>query len=202
MKPTTDKKSHLSLDGLERMQSVRTTFRFSKKAEEALDRLRKTTKITMKGMLDRFAELFLKDKAATAMLVKEAATVAASHDLGVRKTWVVSKATLTLISVTAQANGLSRDTLAESLVLLADEVIRTAKLQQPEKHKEAQKIIGDFEKQVRQIEDQLGDLLGEDDPIYNRFRFVGTILMNLSFAIDAEIKNGTPVDPDDMAQQG
>ena len=201
MESTADKKPHLSLDGLESMQSVRTTFRFSKRAEEALDRLRKATKITTKEMLDKFARLVLKDKTLTAILVETAATVDASKDLGARKTWVISKAALTLISITAQAERLSRDALAECLVLFADELIKTAKHQQPENHKKAKEVIGDFWRQADQIEDQLGNLLGEDDPIYMRFGFVGTILMNLSMAIDAEIEKGTPVDADDMSQQ-
>jgi hypothetical protein len=202
MKSASDKKTHLSLDGLELGQSVRTTFRFSERAEDALDRLSKTTKVTKKDILDRFARLILKDDALTTRLVKEASKVAANQELGVRKTWVITKATLKLIRDKSQTNGLSRDALAESLVLFANELIKTANQQRPEKHKEALKIIDDFWKNAEQIEDQLGDLLGEDDPICERFRYVVPIIMNLSMAIEAEIKKGTPIDPDDMSQQG
>lgn len=205
MKPTADKRTHLSLDGLESGQSVRTTFRFSEKAEDALDRLSKTTKVTKKDILDRFARLVLKDDALTAMLIKEAkeaATVTVGQDLGDRKTWVLTKAALTLIKSTAQKTGMSRDALAESLVLFADALIKAANQQRPKKHKEAQKVIENFQRHAEQIEDQLGELLGEDDPIYMRFGFVVTILMNLSMAIEAEMEKGTPIDPDDMSQQG
>ena len=200
MKPD-DKKISLSLDGLESGQSVRTTFRFSERAEEALKRLSKTAKVTKKDILDKFARLVLKDEKMTAVLLQEAAVVTTSQNLGVRKTWVVTKAALNLINNTATKNRLSRDALAESLVLFVDELMKLASQQRPEKHKQAQKIVGNFLRRSTQIEEQLNNLLGEDDPIYVRFGYIVTILMNLSMAIDAEIEKGTPIDPDEIGQQ-
>jgi len=197
-----DKKPHLSLDGLEGIQSVRTTFRFSERAEKALDRLKNVTKTTTKEILDKFARVVLQNKDLTEILAENVAKGSASQDLGARKTWVISKVTLTLINSTAQLKGLSRDALAEGLVLFADDLIKEVKRNRPEQHKQAHAIIDDFWHQAEQIENQLTNLLGEDDPIYMRFQFVGTILMDLSMAIDAEIQEGTPIDPDDMSQQG
>jgi hypothetical protein len=42
--------------------------------------------------------------------------------------------------------------------------------------------------------------LGDDDPISNRFGFITILAMNLQSAIEHELKEGTPIDPDDYSQ--
>ena len=186
--------------GVEGMQSVRTTFRLSKKADEALDSLGKTTKTTIKELLGNFAKGILTEKAWEDAIVDAAKNVDLGQD-SVRKTFVISKAALTLINTTAKKRSVPRDALVESLIVLADQLVNTARKLQPEKHKKAQKIIGGFWDRTNEVEAELKELLGEDDPVYVRFTFVATILMNLSLAIDAEIEKGIPVNPDDIGQQ-
>lgn len=196
-----DVKPSLSLAGVEGMQSVRTTFRLSKKADEALDSLGTATKTTIKELLGNFAKGILTEKVWEDIIVDSAKNV----DLGqnsVRKTFVISKTALTLINTTAKKRGVPRDALVESLIVLADQLVSSARKLQPEKHKTAQSVIGDFWDKANEVEAELKELLGEDDPVYVRFSFVGTILMNLSMAIDAEIEKGIPVNPDDIGQQG
>ncbi len=196
---TKNNKTQISLAGLEGMQSVRTTFRLSTGTDELLETIVKASQSTTKELLDKFAKIFLKDKTFTDIVIDNAKKMTVSQ--GVRKTFVISKTALTLISTTAQLRSVSRDALVESIIVIADGLIKAAKLHQPENHKKAQTIIGDFWKQADVVEKKLRDLLGDEDPVYIRFGYVCTILMNLSLAIDAEIENGTPVDPDDIGQQ-
>ena len=184
--------------------STRITFRVRKECSENIVWLANHLGITQKEVFNKITgKYFAEEKwgGIVAKLVSEVAKSSRDNDK-VRKAQVVSSNAHRLLNSLSRAYGVSRDDLIEVLVLLLKTTLAVAIENNRDKHTEAQKIIGDFEKQVGQIEDQLGDLLGEDDPIYARFRFVGTILMNLSMAIDAEIKRGTPVDPDDMAQQG
>lgn len=195
-----DNKQPVSLARFEGMQSVRTTFRLSPKADGVLNNLVKATKSTIKEILDNFAKAVLTDKTWTDVI----ATAAKKVDIGensIRKTFVISKTTLTLVSTTAKRKGVPRDALFESLILLAEQLMNNARIQQPEKHKKAQTIINDFWDRALKLETQLKDLLGEDDPVYMRSLYVATILMNLSMAIDSEREKGIPIDPDDIGQQ-
>ena len=66
----------------------------------------------------------------------------------------------------------------------------------------AQGIVDQYWSQGEAYEQELTELLGENHRIVARFRYLLILAMNLSMAIEAELKHGIPIDPDDFSQQG
>jgi hypothetical protein len=79
---------------------------------------------------------------------------------------------------------------------LADLQIRRAKTEQ------AWNILTEFDSHVQEVEDRLKNLLADDDAIHSRFVFVRVALDNLLAAMEANIHEGVPIDPDDVTQTG
>lgn len=113
----------------------------------------------------------------------------------IRKTHVISDQTRKVLEETAKDYEMSRDDLLENLILTVKLLTETHEKRRLEKHREALKMISNFRADAEDLEDKMHDLLGGDDPIYERFGRVVTELMSLSIDIEKEQKNGTPIDP-------
>lgn len=66
------------------------------------------------------------------------------------------------------------------------------------KREEALKIITEFESQAGDVEDHLEKILDSDDPICSRFGVVMVVLMNLRSAIETNIDEEVPIDPNEF----
>jgi hypothetical protein len=195
----TDKKTRPSLEHFEGLQSVRTTFRFSKQALEAQAYLRKRLKITPQKMLNNVTTSgFLANNELAEVLAEltEAARKSAESDpTGVRKTWGISKATLYALNKTAKEKGITRDALVEGIIVCMEILCKAADQKRPENHKIALEMVEKFWVQAQDLNQELVDLLGEEDPIVMRLGDVLSMLDSLNQAIEAEIEQGIPVSP-------
>jgi hypothetical protein len=90
----------------------------------------------------------------------------------------------------------SQGTVLEAAVELSliDLKIRTAKT------KEASKVLSEFLSQAHAVEKRLQEIEG-DGPISSRFGNAMVVLENLHSAIESNINEEVPIDPDDISQQ-
>jgi hypothetical protein len=193
----THQKTRLSLDSLAGMRSVRTTFRLSQRADEALSQLRKTSKVTAKAMLDVLTTAFLQTSLFTDLSMETAGAKTGDEGSRIRKTWVISKTALTLINSTAKTKGISRDRLVESMILLYQAIIEQSR--KPEKCKEALKMVKDLWNQADTVKSTLWDIWDTDDKELNG------ILDTLDWALDTlrglietRIEQDFPAEPESL----
>ena len=180
--------------------SVRTTFRLSAEALEGLEWLAGHSGITKKDTIDELCEwldvlnkdTFLKLCQGNELLKK----LSEEHggDL-VRKTHVISDRTRRTLEKTAKDYEMSRDDLLENLILIVKLLIEKSEEERLSKHRKALEMIKDFQTQAEDFESELHTLLGDDDPIYERFGFVIIDLDNIVRDIEKEQKDGSPIDP-------
>ena len=95
-------------------------------------------------------------------------------------------------------NGIHRDKLFTGAVSLEKLILDDRN----EKHHKAFEKLKKLQTNINEIENELTEFLGDDDPIPNRVMMVGVILDNLLMAIEAELNRAVPIVYDDFGQQG
>lgn len=185
-----------------RMQSVRTTFRLTEEGSEALNRLAENHKIKPKLLIQLCAAIDTRDskpKEGTLIysVLKSAKDITFSDlDRSVRKTLVVSKESLGRLNKISKTFNIPRDLLVETLALNVESGLKRSMEEQKKQHKKALEIINKFWSKAEEIEKELKEFLKDDDPILERFGIAIVIIMNLCSAIESELEEGTPIDPD------
>ena len=183
--------------------SVRTTFRLSAEALEGLEWLARQSGVTKKETFDELCNWLdvLKKKDVlnkdTFLKLRESHELLKKHrgDL-IRKTYVISDQARRTLEKTAKDYEVSRDNLLEDLILIVKLLVESYEKKRLSDHgEEALEMIDDFWHKAEELESKLRELLGDDDPIYQRFGMVVTHLMSLSIDIEREQKDGTPIDP-------
>ena len=193
--PRTDRKVQ-SLVSLEGLQSVRTTFLLSKKAEEARHYLKKRLKITSKALIGQAINLVSTSPEFDSALREFVSSSAITKPVGTRKTWVISKATLDLIKKKARTMKISRDLLLDGLILSLDGMYRTLDQRKPERYGEAYDVMNNFLDNAENAAERLRNLLGYEDRIVRRFYRIIGLAGDAISAIEAEIKKSPQVDTD------
>ncbi|MDY6832128.1 MAG: hypothetical protein SWC96_09880 [Thermodesulfobacteriota bacterium] len=186
-------------------QSVRTTFKLQEDNAAALKKLAKEQGITVKDHFDVIC-----NKAFIDATVKVYSKTPGAFNKSwneeknlIRKTYVINKSSVALLEKTAKTLHVSRDCLFDALlkfyryiVAKREEDIEKSK----ENHPKALKLLYELSKRVGKTEEQVKKILDPEDPIYSRIGFVSIVLDNLIFAVENELKDGTPIDPDDFSQ--
>ncbi len=115
-------------------------------------------------------------------------------------TIAISRAAQLKINKLAKDSGVSRDAIIaigfQSMLRIMDQY----REKEMRKHESAMPVIDEAWGYLEKKSDELKSILGEDDPVYERFGYVIILMMNLSLAISNELRDGTPVDPDDFSQ--
>ncbi len=189
-------------------QSVRTTFRLTKEGSEAMNRLAKNYGLKPKSLIQLCVTIDTRDskpKEGTFMysVLKSAKDITFSDlDRSVRKTLVISKESLGRLNKISKTFNIPRDLLVETLVRNVESGLKRSMEEKKKQHKKALEIINKFWSKAEEIEKELKKFLKDDDPILERFGIVIVIIMNLCTAIESELKEGTPINPDDFSQSG
>lgn len=179
--------------------TVRTTVAFSTEAKEDLVRLKEDWNLTPKEIFDG---IFNSDKLA------DLVTLAAGqmeHQKQPRKnqvTIVISESSQTFLKKLAKKLAMPRDHIVMVSLGVMAGLLEKSRIDRITNHKKALKILKETEDFLNSKGGELRMLLGEDDPLESRFQYLDVILMNLLFAVDSEIENGTPIDPTDFSQGG
>ena len=181
-------------------ESVRTTFSLSAEALAGLEWLVDDRGITKKEVFDDLCDFWvtlksLKSAAFQAPLDFYFSTQKSTDTDRVRKTYVISHKARRTLEKGAKEYGVSRDVLVENLILSAKFLTEAIGKERLSKHKKALEMIENFWTKAEDLESELKDLLGGDDVICERFSLVVTQIMNLHIDINAELNDGTPIDP-------
>jgi predicted DNA-binding protein YlxM (UPF0122 family) len=180
-------------------KSVRATFQMSKEGCESLKWIKRYYGTSMKIIISLAIIKFIPKIIGRSDLerISEASEKIAPSQK-VQKTMVLTNAALDKLNNVAKQYKIPRDTIINHIVQIIKILAERESKAQQEKHEAAKKLIDDFWQKAEQVEEDLIQLCGEDDPISWRFGKAVVILMNLSIAIGEELEKGTPVDPEDM----
>jgi hypothetical protein len=175
-----------------RRQPVRTTFRISKEAHDAIKHISKVFKIKNTEVFDSFLPNFQELKKQ----IKDLDMPSLSNIKGnaTRKTYLINKSTLLNIEKVAKEEKISRDSFVDfmSLVLklLCDKRLSKEKSKY---EKVLEEIINPFWEHAEKIEKDIIKELGKDDPLRLGFGIVIINIMNLAMAITDNINEGKPI---------
>jgi hypothetical protein len=193
-------------------KSLRTTFKLSQEATEMLASLTEAEGSTVKDFFDNFclALLFAEtpppwelkeqenDPLLTTLKDENRKAEFSKIDRQVRKTYVISQTALTMLARSAKQYNMSRDAFVEYIVRFSRELLDKQREETRKKHVEAFEIIKSRSAELENSLEELKRLLDEGDPIRERFGTVCIVLDNLYSAIEKELKDGTPINPNDL----
>jgi hypothetical protein len=114
----------------------------------------------------------------------------------VRRTIVVSHKSLKTLNDLAKRTQIPRDILVDQGVRLLKGVVEFGKEEEKKKHEKAFEMLDEFYKCADDLSRRLLEMLGDEDPIIQRFGYVTVLIDNLHSAIRAELDKGEPIDPD------
>ncbi len=152
--------SSLELAG---MQSVRATFKLSKRTIKTINIVAAQLGIRQKSLFDHLMDDFESLK-AVADEIQQVAPVAKER---IHKTYVISRKSLTCLEKISQTSNASRDILIEYSVQRLMPIIE----KEQEKQKKRKEIINEFKGLVQksqQLLEKSGEVLDEDDLVFNR----------------------------------
>jgi len=184
-------------------RSERTTFKLTRETSNTLKSLAQEHGITMKELF----ETLCSDSFESLMKLFPEKTLKEERldklDRPVRKTYVISKHSFHQLNKTSRSLGIPRDVLVEYLVRaykrLKEQYLK--ELEESQKnHRKTLEIIRRFSSGAVETRKRLKEMLIDYDPVLERLGLIQAAIDNLYMAIESELENGTPVDPEDMSQ--
>jgi hypothetical protein len=179
-------------------QSVRTTFRLSKEANEALGWLARQQKVTMKDVLDASLEILGKllsfqDFSPEVIFGIWGIGIPDSNEPRViRKTLVLTRGTLKRLKFLSEKLSIPRDVLIDKAILYSKKQISDHEEDTKEKHRNVLEPLSSIETDIVNVM----MLLDEGDPINSQLGYIVHEIANLCQAIEDELEKGIPIDPD------
>ena len=144
---------------LREKQSVRATFKLSKKAIDSIGLVAVHMGIKQKSLFDYVIE----DVSALEKTAEQIRNKNFQNTPRVQKTYVLSRRTINLIETIARAYNLPRDVLVEHAVQRLESLIQSEK----EKHRKRKKLFTRAASQFDRLQtllEESREVLGEDDP--------------------------------------
>jgi hypothetical protein len=173
-------------------KSIRTTFKFSEKSLNAIDWLCNRFEITQKELFKMLTDgKNYVEKIAN--YIKESDDIN-SDGLDKRMTKVLSKKTIDRLDEISEQYEISRNLLLDKLILF----IWAIEQQTVEKHEKVREKLVELMGVIDDTQDEIGEKLEKDDPVYIRTGLAYILIDNLVSAIDNESKTGQQIDPDEL----
>ena len=170
-------------------QSVRATFRLSERAIEALSIVSYHLGIKQKSLFDHLLE----DMEALNLIAERFKSEEFSQPNRMQKTYVLSRRTLRSLERVAKSFDTPRDALVEYSVQRLLPVIAKER----EKHRLRQEVLSDMTQYLNEGEKVLREareLLGTEDPVYNRLETAFTALLNAHNDIRSFVEKGKVIE--------
>ncbi len=194
-----EKKSHgwtieISLPGtstadLMGKQSVRATFKLTSKAIDAISIVSTHLGIKQKSLFDQLMD----DTASLSLIAHEIHSSKNQFVDRIQKTYVLSRKTLSCLDAVSKKFNAPRDILVEySIQRLLPIIIR-----EKEKHQKRKEILGDLTDYLQNsyvLLQKARDILGEDDPVFDRIRSAVTACENSHAFVDFFVKKGEVIE--------
>ncbi|MDY6790284.1 MAG: hypothetical protein SWH54_03350 [Thermodesulfobacteriota bacterium] len=166
-------------------QSVRATFKLTEKSIHAINVVSVHLGIKQKSLFDHLIE----DKQCLKLIAGEIKEQVFSQLSRIQKTYVLSRRTLSSLDQTAKKFNAPRDALVEYSIQRLIPVIAGEK----EKHRKRKFILTEMTKHLEHGEKILqksAELLGQDDPVYRKFKSVITAGESAYKHIESFIEKG------------
>jgi hypothetical protein len=166
-------------------QSVRATFRLSERAIEALSIVSYHLGIKQKSLFDHLLE----DMEALNLIAERFKSEEFNQPNRTQKTFVLSRRTLSSLDRVAKSFDTPRDALVEYSIQRLLPVIAKER----EKHRLRQEVFSDMTHYLNEGEKILTnarELLGNDDPVYNRLESALTVLLSAYNDIRSFVEKG------------
>ena len=170
-------------------QSVRATFKLSARAIDVLSIVARQLGIKQKSLFDHLIE----DVRSLNVIANEIEDEAFGALDRVQKTFVVSRRTLSCLEQTSRQFNAPRDALVEYSIQRLLPVIAKER----ERHRKRKAILNDINAHLAQglkILQKAQSLLGEDDPVYDRFETAMHSLVNSQSHIENYVKKGSVIE--------
>jgi hypothetical protein len=170
-------------------QSVRATFRLSERAIEALSIVSYHLGIKQKSLFDHLLE----DMEALNLIAERLKSEEFSQPNRTQKTYVLSRRTLRSLDRVAKSFDTPRDALVEYSVQRLLPVIAKER----EKHGLRQEVFSDMTQYINEGEKFLKkakELLGTEDPVYNRLESAFSVLLNAHNDIRSFVEKGKVIE--------
>jgi len=185
-------------------KTLRTTFRLTKEANEALNWLVEDHRYTLKSVIDLLClnvNLGRDSDLAEDTVLSSVIKLSKSFDFGdldrsVRRTMAVSDKSIRILNHVSRKFGIQRDFLVDRGALFLKSLFEQSKEEEKRNHQEAFELIDKFYTSAKDLEDKLLILLDIDDPIRVGFSIMVARLEYLRIDIKNEIEKGMPIDPD------
>jgi len=195
-KPPTDSPSPALATSLSEKQSVRTTFKLSKKSLDAFNSLIEAHRLKPKEIFDLICSFDQLIDIAVKSIDNESLPTGKEY---VRKTYVISQQDKRLLNRLSKKHGVPRDMLVDRLILAYEGILKLHKKKEREQEEKAYKIVSEFSQNAGATLKELSDLLDKDSPILERFGAIELLVENLNTAIYEKLEYDTPIDPDFLA---
>ena len=144
-------------------QSVRATFKISRKAIDSLGLVALHMGIKQKSLFDHIIE----DASTLKELARQIKMQQFKEKTRIQKTYVLSRKTIDILEAISDAHDLPRDALVEYSIMQLESVILTEKENHKKRKKLFKEVINHFD-QGRELFTKSIDLLGENDPFCKR----------------------------------
>ena len=166
-------------------QSVRATFKLSEKAIDALSIVAIHLGIKQKSLFDQL----INDTSSLSLIAREIQSERFNKLKRIQKTYVLNRKTLCCLDDASKNFNAPRDALVELSIHRLLPIIA----EERERHQRRKEIMGEmteFLKQGEKILRKSRTLLGEDDPIYDKFKTAMTFYSNAYSSIEGFVKKG------------
>ena len=166
-------------------QSVRATFKLSEKAINAISIVSVHLGIKQKSLFDHLIE----DTETLNLIAQEIHSQKLDRKNRIQKTFVLSRKTLSSLEKTSKVFNTPRDALVEYSIRRLVPLIAKER----EKHrrrKETLMALAEYLRQGQKLLQRSKELLGEDDPVYDKFESAMNLLFNTYGHIESFVERG------------
>ncbi len=166
-------------------QSIRATFKLSKKAIDAISIVAFHLGIKQKSLFDHLID----DIRSLNIISREIKSESFNKLNRIQKTYVLSRKTLCCLEEASKNFDAPRDALVEYSIQRLLPVIA----EEQKKHRKRKEILGEINEYLMQGEKILNksrELLGEDDPVYDKFDTAMTVCHNAYSYIESFVEKG------------
>ena len=197
-----DKKNHMSselLASIKDRRSVRTTFKLDKKTNENIARLAKQQGVRQKDVIDLCMSVLYEDykqgeNKENPVLKQISSSLSNQNsenaDLAIRKTLVISRRSLSILTEMSEACHISRNKLLEFAIRKLQE-LKEIELEELKKaHEEIKSFISDLEERMASLEKSLAP----ENPALLMLYWIHSMANDTEANLDCHINMGTPLE--------
>ena len=179
-------------------QSVRATFKLTEGCIDAISIVAAHLGIKQKSLFDHLVE----DARSLNSIAREIQNIKLTKQGRIQKTFVISRRSLSSLDKASKNFNAPRDALVEFSVQRLLPIIAKER-KKHEKRKEMLVEISKHFKEGKELLKKIRDLLGVEDPVYDRFETVLAVYENAYFNIESFIEKGKIIEdfqPDALEQ--